>query len=194
MSLRTVRAVAGRAFALLAAGLVVVVLGLGVVIPKLGGATAYTILTGSMRPKMPPGTLVVVKPVEPEQVRVGDVLTYQIESGKRAVATHRVERVEINLAGKYSFIMKGDANDVADPTPVRPEQVRGKRWYAVAYLAYPSLLVDGDIREVAVMGAVVLLFGYALFSFAGAARDRRANKSLRSDTDVPQRELEEVGS
>ena len=155
MSLRSVRTVAGKAFALLATGLVVVVLALAVIVPKLGGATSYTILTGSMRPTMPPGTLVVVKPVKPEQIRVGDVLTYQIESGKKAVATHRVERVEITLAGKYSFIMKGDANDVSDPSPVRPEQVRGKRWYAVPYLAYPSLLVAGDIREFVVMSSVV---------------------------------------
>ncbi|MFL6025080.1 MAG: hypothetical protein ACJ72O_17190, partial [Marmoricola sp.] len=95
MSLRTLRTAAGRAFALLAAGLVVVVLALAVVVPKLGGATSYTILTGSMRPHMPPGTLVVVKPDKPDQVRVGDVLTYQIESGKKAVATHRVERVNV---------------------------------------------------------------------------------------------------
>jgi len=194
MSLRILRTMAGKAFALLAMGLVVVVLALAVVVPKLGGATSYTILTGSMKPKMPPGTLVVVKPVKPEQVRVGDVLTYQIESGKKAVATHRVERVEITLAGKYSFIMKGDANDVSDPSPVRPEQVRGKRWYAVPYLAYPSLLVDGDVREFVVMSSVVLLFGYALFSFAGAARDHRATRRRGSATPAADRELEEVGS
>ncbi|RNL79191.1 signal peptidase I [Nocardioides marmorisolisilvae] len=194
MSLRTVRTVTGKAVALLVTGLVVVVLALAVVVPKLMGATSYTILTGSMRPKMPPGTLVVVKPVEPDQVRVGDVLTYQIESGKKAVATHRVERVEVTFSGTYSFIMKGDANQVADPSPVRPEQVRGKRVYAVPYLAYPSLLVDGDVRELVVMGSVVLLLGYALFSFAGAARDHRATRRRRTEPGTAARELEEVGS
>jgi len=192
MSLRTLRTAAGKAFALLAAGLVVIVLALAVVVPKLGGATSYTILTGSMRPHMPPGTLVVVKPVNPDQIRVGDVLTYQIESGKKAVATHRVERVNLTFDGKYTFIMKGDANQVADLSPVRPEQIKGKRWYAVAYLAYPSLLVGGDIREVVVMGAVVVLLGYALFSFGGAARDFRTSR--RTKVDVVDRELEEVGS
>ncbi len=66
MSLRDLRDVAGRAIALLATGLVVLVLGVVVVVPKVGGATAYTVLTGSMRPTMPPGTLVVVKPVKPD--------------------------------------------------------------------------------------------------------------------------------
>jgi signal peptidase len=122
------------------------------------------------------------------------VLTYQIESGKRAVATHRVERVNVTFDGRYTFIMKGDANRVPDLSPVRPEQVKGKRWYAVAYLALPSLLVGGDIREVVVMGAVVVLFGYALFSFAGAARDHRTNRKRAAGAGPAERELEGVGS
>ena len=141
MSLRELRDVAGRAIALLATGLVVLVLGVVVVVPKLGGATPYTVLTGSMRPTMPPGTLVVVKPVKPEQIRVGDVITFQIKSGDPAVATHRVVGVGVTMGGDYLLKTKGDANNAADPTTVRPEQIRGKRWYSVPYLAWPTLKV-----------------------------------------------------
>jgi signal peptidase len=193
MSLRDLRDVAGRAIALLATGLVVVILGLAVVLPKLGGATAYTILTGSMRPGMPPGTLVVVKPVHPDQIRVGDVLTYQLRSGDPTVATHRVVGVGTTLGGEPRFTLQGDANNAPDPTVVRPEQIKGKRWYSVPYLAYPSLVVGGNIRQYVVMGAVVLLLAYALFSFVGAARDR-ANRRHRIATDSAERQFEEVGS
>ena len=187
MSLRNLRTVAGRAIALLVAGLVVLVLTLGVLLPAAAGGSAYTILTGSMRPTMPPGTLVVTRPVEPEAIRTGDVLTYQIKSGDPVVATHRVVSISIptSASGEYGFVMKGDANDSADPAIVRPEQIKGKRWYAVPYLAYPSLMVDGNIRQVVVMGAVVLLFGYAGLSFAGAARDRRtARRKTKTDAAV----------
>jgi len=195
MSLRDLRDVASRVIALLAAGLVVVVLALAVVVPKLGGATAYTILTGSMRPGMPPGTLVVVKPVKPGQIRVGDVLTYQLRSGDSTVATHRVVGVGTTLGGEPRFTLQGDANNGPDPAVVRPEQIKGKRWYSVPYLAYPSLVVDGDIRQTVVMGAVVLLLGYALFSFAGAARDRtRTHRERRTGSDHVEHQLEEVGS
>jgi signal peptidase len=190
--------VAGRALALLATGLVVIVLAAVVVIPKLGGATAYTILTGSMRPGMPPGTLVVVKPVAPDQVRTGDVLTYQIKSGDPTVATHRVSAVGLTTNGEYRFTMKGDANDAADPALVRPEQIKGKRWYAVPDLAWPTLKVDADIREVVVIGAVGLLIGYSVMSFVGAARDRRRARRTTTDTDLapfePDRETQEVAS
>lgn len=193
MSLRDLRDVAGRATALLATGLVVVVLGLVVVGPRLGGATSYTILTGSMKPGMPPGTLVVVKPVAPEKIQVGDVVTYQLRSGDPTVATHRVVGVGATLGGEPRFTLQGDANNAPDPDLVVPEQIKGKRWYAVPYLAYPSLVVDGDIRQLVVSGAVVLLFGYALLSFAGALRDRRSSRSA-APVPAADRALEEVGS
>ena len=193
MSLRVVRTVAGRASALLVAGLVVVVLALAVVLPRIMGATSYTILTGSMRPTMPPGTLVVVKPVKPEQIGIGDVLTYQIRSGDPTVATHRVVGVGMTMGGESRFTLQGDANNAPDSAAVRPEQIKGKRVYAVPYLAYPSLLVDGDIRQLVVMGTVVLLFGYAAVSFLGASRDRwRRKEDGATNPVVDERKLEEV--
>ena len=197
MSLRAARTVAGRAIALSAAGLVVVVLGLAVVIPKLGGATAYTILTGSMRPGMPPGTLVVVRHTALDRIRTGDVITYQLRSGEPTVVTHRVVSVGMSLDGKYHFVVQGDANNSPDVNPVIAEQVRGVRWYSVPYLAYPSLMVDGNIREVVVMGSVALLIGYSIASFAGSARDRRRDRrtaSANSEDVALQRQPAEVSS
>jgi len=193
MSLRTARAVAGRAVALSAAGLVVLVLGLSVIVPKLGGAQAYTILTGSMRPGMPPGTLVVVRPTAAGNIRAGDVITYQPKSGDPAVVTHRVRSVGVTLGGQYTFIVQGDANDSPDVKPVIPAQIRGVRWYSVPYLAYPSLMVGGNIREVVVMGSVALLIGYSIASFAGALRDRRRDRRTATSA-TTHRELQEVSA
>ena len=71
-----------------------------VVVPRLAGATPYTVLTGSMTPAYPPGSLVVVRPVEPNEVRIGDVVTYQLRSGEPAVATHRVVGVGWSADGE----------------------------------------------------------------------------------------------
>ncbi len=57
---------------------VVAMLAVAVAIPRLGGGTPYTILTGSMEPNYPPGTLVVAKPAEPSDIRIGDVITFQL--------------------------------------------------------------------------------------------------------------------
>lgn len=52
-----------------------------VVVPRLTGSTPFTVLTGSMQPTYPPGTLIVVKPQDAAQLQAGDAITYQIESG-----------------------------------------------------------------------------------------------------------------
>ena len=144
------------------------------VIPRLGGATPYVVETGSMRPGMPPGTLVVVKPVAPEQIAAGDVVTYQIRSGDPTVVTHRVVKVGFDGAGEPRWQTQGDANDAADPNWVLPVQVQGRKWYAVPYLGYVTSLVGSQQRGVLMTLVVLGLFGYAASMFRGAFRSRRA--------------------
>ena len=38
-----------------------------VAIPRLAGGTAYTVTSGSMRPNLPPGTLIVTRPADPSR-------------------------------------------------------------------------------------------------------------------------------
>ena len=155
---------------------VVVILAAAVLVPRLSGATPYTVLTGSMEPTYPPGTLVVVKPVDQDRVRVGDVVTFQLESGKAAVATHRVTDIVHNLGGETRFITKGDANESPDPEQVRAVQVRGKLWYSIRYLGYASSAISGGQRQLAVYLAAAGLLGYASCMFVVAFRDRRAQR------------------
>lgn len=151
---------------------VITILSAAVLVPRLAGATPYTIETGSMRPHYPPGTLVVSRPVDVDDVAVGDVITYQLESGEPAVVTHRVVAVGSNADGVL-LRTQGDANDVPDAKWVRPVQVRGRLWYAVPYLGYASNVLTGQQHEIAVYVAAGALAVYALVMFAGAIRDRR---------------------
>src|SRR4051794_850345 len=109
-SLSTLRAVVASVV-ILAFSTVIVA---AVLVPRVAGATPYTILTGSMRPNMPPGTLVVIKPVPIKDITVGTVVTYQLRSGEPTVVTHRVVAVGTTLKGKRVFTTQGDANNVAD--------------------------------------------------------------------------------
>lgn len=148
-----------------------------VLVPRIGGATPYTILTGSMTPTLPPGTLIVVRPAAVEDVREGDVITYQLRSGEPEVVTHRVIAVQHNLKGETTFVTQGDANSVADVEPVRPEQVRGELWYSVPELGRLNTIVSGNQRQLGVYAAAAALALYAGAMFAGAARDRARRRN-----------------
>ena len=171
---------------------VLLVLAVSVLVPRLGGATPYTILTGSMAPGMPPGTLVVVRPIEPDDIAIGDVVTYQLESGDATVVTHRVVAQSYDLTGQLAFTTQGDANEAPDPEPVRPVQIRGERWYVVPHLGRVVNVLDDNQRQTAVVATVVMLFGYAATMFAGSIRDRRSAPRPRQRS--TSRQLQEVSS
>ncbi len=144
----------------------------GVLIPRLAGATPYAVLTSSMEPTLPPGTLVVARPVAAEAVGVGDVITYQLVSGRPLTATHRVTGIEQRLDGERRFVTKGDANAAADPEPVRPVQVRGELWYAVPYLGHLHRWLSGSQRTTLSLVVAGGLSVYAAAMLGGAWRDR----------------------
>ncbi|MET1052125.1 MAG: signal peptidase I, partial [Mycetocola sp.] len=139
-----------------------------VLVPRLTGSTPYTVLTGSMRPGMPPGTTVVVKPIAFSDIRVGDVITYQIESGKPDVVTHRVIGVNVTADG-VRLETQGDANPQPDPELVREEQVRGKAWYWLPVIGYVTNGVTSDTRTWLAQGLGVGLIGYAVVTLVVTA-------------------------
>ncbi|MDI9899151.1 signal peptidase I [Rhodococcus sp. IEGM 1409] len=152
-----------------------------VVVPRLTESTPFTVLTGSMQPTYPPGTLIVVKPQDAAQLRAGDAITYQIESGKPDVVTHRIIMARLNSAGDLTFVTQGDANPIADQNPVVPEQIRGKVWYSVPYIGYVYNAITGQMRSVMLTVVVGALSIYAVFMFVGSVRDRTRRRSASAD-------------
>ena len=175
------RRTAGRARSLLAWLAIlgsVAVLASAVVVPRLGGATPYTVLTGSMAPGLPPGTLVVSRPADPRTIGIGDVVTYQLVSGRPEVVTHRVIGVSSDSEGSPLFRTQGDANTVPDQKWVRPEQVRGTLWYSLPYLGRLNTLISGDQRQLALQLVAGALGAYSLLMLTAGVRDRRRRRPL----------------
>ncbi|MDR0483561.1 MAG: signal peptidase I [Cellulomonadaceae bacterium] len=142
-------------------------LAFGVVVPRIGGATPYTVLTGSMKPHYPPGTLIVSKPIDTGDLKIGDVVTYQLESGKPEVVTHRIVGMGFTVAGDPQFITQGDNNSIADAKPVQPQQIRGKLWYAIPLLGRVSVAIHSNTRELMVYviaGALALFAAWQIFA------------------------------
>ncbi len=168
----------GGAVAWLVIGVVGVVLVLAVLLPRAVGGTPYVILTGSMRPSLPPGTLVVTRPVDLVSLRVGAVVTYQLTSGQAAVVTHRIVGQGINALGEQVFRTQGDANRTADPGWIRPVQLRGEQWYAVPYLGHLTNRFGPGTREVVQLVAAGALIAYAAAMFTAGLRDRVRRPAL----------------
>ena len=100
--------------------LLVAVILIPFVIPRVFGYEVYNIVSGSMEPSVPRGSLVFVRPTDWSEIRTDDVIAFDRGGG---VVTHRV--VEIR-AGDMEFITKGDANEEKDILPVTSSELIGK--------------------------------------------------------------------
>ncbi len=99
------------------------------------GWKALSIPTGSMRPTMPPGTLVFVHRVSTSSLEVGDVITYINPLHPSTTISHRIIK-KIMVGGKIpGFITKGDANKVAD-SPIVAGLVEGKIVWHLPHAGY----------------------------------------------------------
>lgn len=101
---------------LLAATLGLLALGVG---PRTGLYRTVTMLTASMRPIYPVGTVLIDAPEPTSQLRVGQVLTYQIPVDDHRVVSHRVVSIQRQPGGATLVGTKGDANNGPDPWHAR---------------------------------------------------------------------------
>ena len=105
-------------------------------LPRIFGIEIYGILTGSMDPACPTGSLVYVKSVNPESLQEKDIVTFQKGN---LVITHRVVKNDVQ---KEELITKGDANNANDIQPVAYKQIKGKVALTVPLLGYLALRLN----------------------------------------------------
>ncbi len=108
---------------------------------SLWGDTRYEpVFTGSMEPAIPVGSIVVIKPANPETLKIGDIICFKIETESATTVTHRI--FDITSQG---FITKGDANEDPDQWIVKKENVIGKVTAVIPFLGYLGYFVRTPI-------------------------------------------------
>lgn len=117
------------------------------------GWRPVVLLSGSMSPTAPTGSLVVASPVDGERVLVGDVVTVTWP-GATTPVTHRVVAIERGEDGAVLATTKGDANDEVDQQLVRLDGTRVLR--ARAYLPGAGRAFVGNGPRALAGGAAVL--------------------------------------
>ena len=136
-------------------GIIVCVLAMlasALLIPKAMGYEEMAVLTGSMEPEYPVGSLIYVKQIDPNLLQVDDVITYRM--GEDTVVTHRI--VEMNLK-EGTVITKGDANEKEDGKPVEFNQIIGKAEFKIPYLGYVSMNIKTQTGIMAICGVLIAI-------------------------------------
>ena len=137
--------------------ILVVIFAMLVVGVKLLGWDVYVVLSGSMEPAIPTGSIIYTKDPNIEELGPGDIITFQMTGGK--VATHRIDSIE-GSGADLAYITKGDANDNVDANPVAPGNVIGQFVGVVPYAGYIINYVQspmGIFVSIAVIAGLLIL-------------------------------------
>jgi len=117
----------------------VIIIIIPLTIPKLFGFQIYAVLSGSMEPSYPVGSILYVQKVEADQIQAGDVISFTLPEEADVVMTHRVTKVNTEV---MEFITKGDANEQEDEDPVAFERLIGRPILCIPRLAVLSNLLN----------------------------------------------------
>lgn len=99
-------------------------------IPRVFRISQHVVLSGSMEPAIPTGSLCYLSHgVGVEEIRKGQIIGFQRADGNLVV--HRVTKIEEDV-----LYTKGDANDQEDLAPVSKEDYVGMVVYVIPYLGY----------------------------------------------------------
>ncbi len=91
----------------------------------LSNFRSFVVLTGSMSPAIPQGSMTYVK--SELEYKKGDIITFSKPNGSRV--THRIAQVE-----GQGYITRGDANSLSDSEVIVINQVIGKTFLTIPHI------------------------------------------------------------
>ena len=147
--------------------IIAIVLALPLTLPRLFGLGIYNVISSSMEPEIPMGSLIYVKPSEAKSAQPGDIIAFLKGDD---VVTHRVVA---NDTEKGEITTKGDANESEDLFPLQYRNFIGKVMLHIPYAG--DLLMSFASREGKIRALCFVLSG-AMLSYIGSILEKRSKR------------------
>lgn len=95
----------------------------------LAGIRSFVVVSGSMQPTLPVGSVVYVMPSQ--EYLVGSIVAFTNAASQ--TVTHRVVSINDKADGRY-YRLKGDANNSADSDEIKGSTIIGKSFFSIPYI------------------------------------------------------------
>jgi signal peptidase len=153
----------------------VVILAIMLVGVRLFGLQVYSVLSGSMEPEYPVGSLIYVKKVNYKELKAGDPITYLLDED--TVVTHRIIEVLVDEEDPNTirYFTQGDANDVPDGASVHYKNIIGKPVFSIPYIGYVSNYIQNPpgMYIAIAAGAILILLVFLPDLFADEDKEKK---------------------
>ncbi len=130
-------------------------------VPSVFGYSVVNVITGSMEDEIPTGTYILLKRIDPKDVKKGDIICFY--SDDPAIYglpnTHRVAEEPMETDEGFRFVTRGDANNANDQYCARGEALVGIYVRNMDVLTGFSKLLDGGGLLVFIIVLQLLTFG-----------------------------------
>lgn len=122
-------------------------------VPSFFGWKPFIVLSGSMETKILAGDVVVVKEVDTQTLKKGDIIAFKEND---IVITHRIDEI-VQEDGETKYITKGDNNNTRDNGYVLPSQVEGLYEFRIARLGNLAMFIQTPIGMIVCLSIPLLL-------------------------------------
>ena len=139
-------------------------------IPGILGYKPLIVLSGSMSPTFNYGDLIIVKDVDTDTLKVGDIVSFK--NGKKyTTTTHRING--ISKISKDCFETKGDANNSKDLGIVCSKDIQGKYLFRIVGLGSVMLFIQKPIGFIILMSLIIMICIYIYLSDPKEKKDKK---------------------
>ena len=122
--------------------LAVIASSLPLAIPRFMGYDIYNVVSGSMEPTIPVGSVIYVKAIDASLVQPGDIIAFYSDGN---VVSHRVTE---NRTTVGILVTKGDANDMEDVRGVEYQDLIGKVDYHLPLVGNYMMIYSSDVVKI----------------------------------------------
>jgi signal peptidase len=122
-------------------------------VPSFFGWKPFIVLSGSMETQISAGDIVVVKEIDTNELKKGDIIAFK---DGNIVITHRIDEVT-EIDGKTQYITKGDNNNTQDIGYVLPEQVEGVFKFKIARLGNIAMFIQTPLGMIVCLSIPIII-------------------------------------
>ena len=155
---------------------IVIAVCLCLVMPRFAGYESYVVVSGSMEPTIPVGSIVYSKPTDPETLLEGEVIVFRSAARGTTPITHRVVS---NDPFTGTVITKGDANLNEDANPVTYDNILGKVKTHIPRIGFTAAMFSTALGKA--IAALIMLESWLLTEI-GSGLVKRSRRSTRNQS------------
>lgn len=124
--------------------------------PESGVYKALVVISNSMEPTAPAGSMIFIK--KTESIQKNDIVTFRMGLDSKSLTTHRVVEIK-EVKGNTMYQTKGDAVKEPDIELVPAERVTGKMIFSIPLIGYPVAFAKtqmGVVMLVVIPAAIIV--------------------------------------